>query len=208
VYGALPFRGDDAKGRLAGTIGAAERRELALALLDRARAALLEAGLARVAIVTAGDCRVAPGDDARVEILRQRSPGLNGALRDAQAWALAGGAAALLIVLPDLPLIVAADVRAVLDAGRDGRAVLATDRHDAGSNALLLTPPDAIAPAFGEGSAARHRAALAAAGIPFVTLKRPALALDLDTPDDMAELEACGVAWRDLLNIPGCLAEP
>ena len=38
------------------------------------------------------------------------------------------------------------------------------DRHGSGTNALLLTPPDAIEPGFGPGSFERHRRRAAAAG--------------------------------------------
>ena len=35
-------------------------------------------------------------------------------------------------------------------------AVIVPDRHGEGTNALLLTPPNALTPAFGEGSRQRH----------------------------------------------------
>ena len=44
------------------------------------------------------------------------------------------------------------------DAGGDrARVVIVPDRHGAGTNGLLLAPPDAIAPSFGPGSCERHR---------------------------------------------------
>ena len=63
--------------------------------------------------------------------------------------------------------------------------VIVPDRHGQGTNALLLTPPDVMAPAFGEGSFARH-CALAGAAIRVADL--PSLALDVDTPEDLATL--------------------
>ena len=63
------------------------------------------------------------------------------------------------------------------------------DRHGLGTNALLLHPPDAMAPSFGEGSHARHLGNARAAGIHAETVQLPSLALDLDTPDDLAVVE-------------------
>ena len=75
------------------------------------------------------------------------------------------------------------------------------DRHGEGTNALVLCPPDAIRPAFGEGSRARHVAAAREAGIPFAVEELDSLAIDLDTPADLValtrELEASrGTAAR------------
>jgi 2-phospho-L-lactate guanylyltransferase len=62
------------------------------------------------------------------------------------------------------------------------------DRHGTGTNALALAPPDAIRPAFGEGSCARHLAAAREAGGPYAVEELSSLALDLDTPADVVAL--------------------
>jgi 2-phospho-L-lactate guanylyltransferase len=54
----------------------------------------------------------------------------------------------------------------------------------------VLAPPDAIEPSFGLDSFARHVAAADAAGVPHRVEKVAALALDVDTPADLAELVA------------------
>ncbi|HST41030.1 MAG TPA: hypothetical protein VLK58_16060, partial [Conexibacter sp.] len=73
-----------------------------------------------------------------------------------------------------------------------------------GTNALLLSPPDAIAPAFGAGSCARHVAAARRAGATCRVLRLPSIALDLDTPDDLEALRALprlGASTRALLPL-------
>ena len=52
----------------------------------------------------------------------------------------------------------------------------------------MLCPPDAIVPAFGEGSCARHVAAAREAGVPFGVEELASLGLDLDTPADVVAL--------------------
>jgi 2-phospho-L-lactate/phosphoenolpyruvate guanylyltransferase len=86
----------------------------------------------------------------------------------------------------------AVDARDVADARANGsvraEVVIVPDRHGTGTNGLLLTPPDAIEPAFGPGSCERHRALARAAGAR-CQIERPAsLLLDVDTGDDLAAL--------------------
>ena len=72
----------------------------------------------------------------------------------------------------------------------DARVTIVPDRHGTGTNALVLTPPGAIAPSFGPGSRARHEAAAEAAGAEWRIAEPPSLTLDVDTADDLAVLRA------------------
>lgn len=202
IFGLLPFRGMDApKSRLSNALSLDERRELGHVLLDRAIDAMCCGGVARVAVVTLDADLVTAGIDPRADIIVQRVNGLNRAIREGQGWAIASGADGLLILLPDLPLVDAADISALLAAAHEHAAVIAPDRHGLGTNALLLCPPDAIPPAFGPGSADRHRRALALADLAVTDFQRPGTHLDLDTPDDLERLRALGHDWHTLLNL-------
>ena len=66
--------------------------------------------------------------------------------------------------------------------------VIVPDRHGAGTNALLICPPEAVEPAFGPGSFARHAALAHAAGARVRIGRLPSLELDVDTPGDLAAL--------------------
>jgi 2-phospho-L-lactate guanylyltransferase len=66
--------------------------------------------------------------------------------------------------------------------------VILPDRHGSGTNGLLLSPPDAIAPAFGPGSCERHHALALAAGVVCRVERLPSLLLDIDTGADLAVL--------------------
>jgi 2-phospho-L-lactate guanylyltransferase len=92
----------------------------------------------------------------------------------------------VLLVPGDCPALDPAEIRALL--AHDAAVVIVPDRHGTGTNSLLLTPPDVIAPSFGEGSFERHRALAAAAGASLIVAEAGSLELDVDTPDDLAAL--------------------
>jgi 2-phospho-L-lactate guanylyltransferase len=68
-------------------------------------------------------------------------------------------------------------------------ALIVPDRHGTGTNALLLTPPEAMTPAFGEGSCQRHVEHARADSTEPEVVNLSSLALDVDTPEDLAELQ-------------------
>jgi 2-phospho-L-lactate guanylyltransferase len=67
-------------------------------------------------------------------------------------------------------------------------ALIVPDRAGTGTNALVLSPADILQPAFGPDSCAKHVSLARAAGIGFALEKVESMALDLDTPEDMALL--------------------
>ncbi len=103
--------------------------------------------------------------------------------------AVARGASRVLLVPGDCPLLDPMEVDALLEAAGPGVTIV-PDRHGTGTNALVLEPPDAMAPSFGPGSRARHEALARAAGVPVRVLEVPSLAFDVDTPEDLAALAA------------------
>jgi 2-phospho-L-lactate guanylyltransferase len=92
------------------------------------------------------------------------------------------------MVPADMPLIAALDVDAVLNAIGVAAVVIVPDRAAEGTNALVLTPPTALEPSFGEASFARHIHLAHEAGLRVCAVERDRLELDLDTPADVAEL--------------------
>ena len=100
--------------------------------------------------------------------------------------ALQRGAERVLLVPGDCPALDPREVSALL--ALPGDVVIVPDRHGTGTNTLVLTPPTFMAPAFGEGSFARHERLAAEAGASFVVADARSLELDVDTPDDLAAL--------------------
>jgi 2-phospho-L-lactate guanylyltransferase len=96
----------------------------------------------------------------------------------------------VLLVPGDTPAMENGELDALLAYEED--IVIVPDRHGEGTNALLLTPPDAIEPAFGEGSRERHERAARECGRSYAVAELPSLMLDVDTPDDLAALRDTG----------------
>jgi len=166
------------KTRLASALSQTERDGLAQVLFDRV-IGVLDAcpAIGRISVLSE-EC------PARVDLgwLRDRGRGLNSEL---QALEIEGPR---VIIHADLPLVTPDDVEALLAAARGGAAI-APDRHGAGVNALALDTGVSMEFQFGPGSFARHQEQ---AGGRLAVVARPGLALDVDTPDDLAEAVRLG----------------
>jgi 2-phospho-L-lactate guanylyltransferase len=179
---------DGAKSRLGEVLDAEERHDLATRLTRRTIAAAVAArSIVETLVITPDDEVRAIALEAGARPMRQRSQGLNDGLREAREEAVAAGADAVLIIPVDLPRITPAAIDAV--AGTLGSVspplvAMVPDRHERGTNALLLAPPDVIDVRFGGNSRAAHAGAAAAAGASLIELGGP-LTLDLDTAEDL-----------------------
>jgi 2-phospho-L-lactate guanylyltransferase len=105
------------------------------------------------------------------------------------ARAVADGYERALLVPGDCPAIDPDELTGLLGDVRPGpTVVIVPDRHGLGTNALLLCPPNALAPTFGPGSSRRHQERAAAAGATCRVARVPSLLLDVDTPRDLEVL--------------------
>jgi 2-phospho-L-lactate/phosphoenolpyruvate guanylyltransferase len=98
------------------------------------------------------------------------------------------GATCVVLLPGDCPLLDPRELDRLLTGVPAHYVAVVPDRHGTGTNALVLSPPRAIRPAFGEGSRERHVAAAREAGVPFGVEELASLALDLDTPADLIAL--------------------
>jgi 2-phospho-L-lactate/phosphoenolpyruvate guanylyltransferase len=179
-----------AKQRLAEGLGAGSRQALAQAMFTDVLSAIRRAqGLDGIAVVTSDRTAEAAASGRQVRVLRDTAQaGQSEAALIGIRHALAEGYERVVLVPGDTPLVQPGDLAALL-AGERGVTIV-PDRHGTGTNALVLAPPDAIEPSFGEGSFARHVTAAERAGVPHRVEEVPTLALDIDTPGDLAELAA------------------
>src|SRR5215471_18068461 len=182
-----------AKQRLASAIPPALRQQLMLAMLEDVLAALAEApGLAGRLLVTtdpaAQDLASHYGFDCLTD---GAADGHTGAVMAAARHLAAAGAQGMLTVPGDIPLVTAAEIAQLLAAHRPAPSFTIAPSHDElGSNAVLVSPPDAVPLRFGDNSFFPHLAAARACGIEPKVMALPRIALDIDTPDDLALLLA------------------
>jgi 2-phospho-L-lactate guanylyltransferase len=183
-----------AKQRLSGLLGNGSRQALAQAMFLDVLASLRRVGgIDAVAVVTAdGDAEIAA---RRGGVHLLHDPDEAGQSRAAGIGIRHGlelGFERVLLVPGDTPLLAVDEVDALLaGAAADGTSVvIVPDRHDTGTNALLLAPPTAIEPSFGPESLARHMAAAQAAGVSHRIERVPSLIFDVDTTDDLAVVAA------------------
>jgi 2-phospho-L-lactate/phosphoenolpyruvate guanylyltransferase len=190
IVATLPIRSlFHGKRRLADHLTEPERTRLILHLCNTVVRALRDSGTVDMISLVSGDEMVLRyARTLGLEPLREEEQELNGALHTAIAWASAR-ADAHLIVLPDLPLLRAADIRHVVAAGSETPSlVLCPDHTGLGTNMLFARPCGVIPPLFGLGSLARHLEAAREAGVPTTLIEAPGTRWDLDTPDDLRAL--------------------
>ena len=195
VYAIVPVGTlEGAKSRLGAVLDAEERHALAERLTRRTIAAVVATpGIAETLVVTPDDAVRSIALELGARPLRQRSRGLNAGLREARDEALAAGAEAILVVPIDVPAISPEEVSRLIAMADDPPGplvVIVPDRHDRGTNALLLAPPDVVDFRFGGDSKDAHiAAATEVPGSTVVVLDGP-LTMDIDTPEDLLLMQA------------------
>ena len=190
-----------AKQRLGASVGEKTRAELARAMVADVLGALAGSASLQLLIVVTDEPSVAVaarGQGALV-LADTADTGQSAAVEIGVRHALAEGIERVLCVPGDCPALDPRELERLLRPGRGGSegrsrgaakadVVIVPDRHGTGTNGLLLTPPDAIRPSFGPGSAARHRALARAAKASWRFERLPSLLLDIDTGEDLAAL--------------------
>jgi 2-phospho-L-lactate/phosphoenolpyruvate guanylyltransferase len=189
---------DKAKSRLAEAVDFGHRRAIAEAMFTDVLVATRRAkGLDGVIVVTSdrGAARIAGGYGAAV--IDDTASSHSEATTLGIARALAQGATRVLLIPGDCPLLDPAELDTLLALPVSGpTAMIIPDRHGEGTNALLLTPPDALTPSFGEGSRQRHFELAQAQGSTAEVVEVPSLALDIDTGEDFALLQTTLASTR------------
>ncbi len=195
-----------AKQRLAAALSPDARRGLVEAMFADVMGAVCAAGLVGQTTVVTAEPAIA--DLARqfgVRVLPEpEGEGVNEIVDRAVAELGFSEDEAVLILAADIPLVTADEVLTLLAAAPDGPGVvIGRNLEGEGTNALLRRPPLAVPAGFGPGSFGRYLAAAMARNLPVRVLDLPGVALDIDTPQDLARLKAAGRDCRTLRYVQG-----
>jgi 2-phospho-L-lactate guanylyltransferase len=199
VLAIVPVNGPaGAKRRLEPLLSWDERAELVAVMLADVLDACRRARTLRDILVVTPDTGLAPPD---VDVLPDPGDGHAAAIALGLAQAPASGA---LVVMADCPLVTPEGLDRLAAAARP---LALAPAQDGGTNALALSPADAIEPAFG----VRNGAALLlerarVAGLPAEVVEDERIALDVDTPDDVRRVLELGEGTRTMAFLRRTLA--
>jgi len=176
------------KSRLSGTLSEDERAALNEEMLERTLKTLSTLKEVDQVLVVSRDphaLTIARNYGAKT-VQEDGQPHLNTALTRATVVAQVHATQGVLILPVDLPLLTADDVLALIDkAIKPPVVVIAPDRHNKGTNALLMIPAGLIDYEYGEDSFKRHCELAKKAGARLEIVELPSLGLDLDLPEDL-----------------------
>ena len=188
-----------AKQRLAPALPAALRQELALAMLEDVLEAVASVrGLGGAILVTV---------EPQAETLARRyglgtladgaHDGHTGAVNAGARYLTAQGRTTMLTLPGDLPLVTAGEIEQLIAAHGPAPAFTIAPAHDEqGSNAIIMSPPQAVPLRFGEDSYFPHLAAARAQGIEPCIMRLPGIAFDIDNPQDLQHFARLRSATR------------
>jgi 2-phospho-L-lactate guanylyltransferase len=210
TFALLPVKNPaQAKRRLASMLTAGERAQLAWLLYRHTLNVLRSVERLDKVVVVSSDPGVLDharreGGDVIVESAqRSHSDSADAAL----AQCLGMGAARVLLLPVDVPLLNSTDIEQVIEtAGTNGapQIVIVPSADGTGTNALLQSPPCVIPCCFGPGSFEAHRREGALRGVTVTIASPPGLTFDLDDAKDVISMMANdheGDVHRYLLKI-------
>jgi 2-phospho-L-lactate guanylyltransferase len=186
---------DRAKSRLGGVLDAPARAAFARSLVTHVLDVLGGCEeLGGVMVATSSPEVAAMARERGAAVLPDTDVSSLAAIVDAALVDLAArGASGALVLMSDLPLLTAGDVRDLLRLMREAEVVAAPDHRGESTNALGLSPPDRLRTAFGTGASfERHLAAARAEGLRVAIHRSQGLGADVDEPEDLARLPARG----------------
>jgi 2-phospho-L-lactate guanylyltransferase len=177
---------DGAKSRLRETLSADECSGLALNMARDVAAAIVDADtIDGVSLLGSGPAIEKLASQLRCDCMEEfYDVDLSCNLGLAARQLAADGVTRLTIIPGDLPTLSAADIDEFIMRA-DGDLGLCEAGRDGGTNALVLSPPDAISFQFGDQSARRHLEAGVAAELATREIDLPAFKVDIDTTEDL-----------------------
>ena len=177
-------RFEEAKQRLGESLGSGSRAALAAAMFADVLSALERSRMLQAIVVVSGEREVGDIVAGRDVIL------IDDATEKGQSNAARAGLARVAALVPsDCPLLEPAELEELFVRAAGGAdVVIVPDRHDTGTNALVLDPSGPFEPQFGPGSRQRHVEQAERRGLRFAIERPRSLTIDVDTGDDLVAL--------------------
>ena len=176
------------KSRLAGVLSEDERALLNYSMLGNTLKAIsLVPEIDQVLVVSRDPSALALAREHGARTVQEEgSPELNTALRRATLVAKAYGARGVMILPADLPLVNSKDIREfIAHSGNPPEIIIAPDRREEGTNALLVSPAGLIDYCFGNDSFRCHSQRAQKKQARLEVCRIESLSLDLDYPEDL-----------------------
>jgi 2-phospho-L-lactate/phosphoenolpyruvate guanylyltransferase len=188
----------NSKQRLASVLSQEARGRLALAMFEDVLTAVSAAGGVRGIIVVTNDTEATSiGARFHATISTAAANAGHTAAVTAAARELHARGDSMLTVPGDIPLIQAADVAEMIDAGADGSGfTIAPSRDRRGSNAILCSPAASVPLQFGDDSFLPHLNAARAHGIEPTIVYSENIGMDIDEPQDIEAFLQVGSQTR------------
>ena len=176
------------KSRLAGVLSDDDRELLNLSLIGHTLQVVNQVKSIDHILVVSSDTAVLAlaRDQGARTVMEDGKPGLNTALQRATMVAQMYSAQGVIILPSDLPLLVPEDLEEMIkQAANPPVVVIAPDRRNEGTNALLINPIGLISYQFGEDSFNKHSSQAKKFNLDLKVVKTESLGLDLDFPEDL-----------------------
>jgi 2-phospho-L-lactate guanylyltransferase len=183
----------NAKQRLASVLDQSVRTELAHAMLEDVLDALADSVADDVALVTSDPFALELASRYHFAVIPDNSnAGETAAIEMATRVCESRGIETALVFPADIPLIEAADIRAIYERVPASGTVLVPSTDQRGTNAVMRRPAALFPLRFGNDSFMPHLSAAIATRTTCVVLSLPRIALDIDTPEDLRQLVNAG----------------
>lgn len=175
------------KQRLAGWLTPAEREDLARTMFEDVWETLRSwNGFGSLLVITAEPYVQSRCEREGVQCREEEEQvSHSDSVARATQWAMDQGVQRLLSLPIDTPAMNGEELTELAGHAASSDVVIVPSGDGTGTNALLRTPPDAIAPLFGPGSCQRHAEAAETAGRSHSIVRIPGLMADVDTPEEV-----------------------
>lgn len=177
------------KSRLSPILNGQQRETLSRQMLEQTLGTLKQVqGISGILAISRDNKALTLARSFNVQTVQESgAPELNAALTRATQLVTSWNASSVLILASDIPLMTVADIDGILALAhhQNNLVVMATDRRDEGTNALLVRPPGLIPYRYGEDSFRKHTEEARRVGAEVKIFHSPTISLDVDVPEDL-----------------------